>query len=219
MKVLIVDDHALFRDGVASLLKAWGMEVAGQASDGLEALERARALQPDLILMDIKMPNCNGLEATRLIKAEMPETKVVMVTVSDEEEDLFEAIKSGAQGYVLKNMSGDEFGRVVTDIASGEAPLSRGLAAKILAEFARMTREPLAKASDKEELSEREREVLQLVAGGATNKEIGGTLFISENTVNYHMKNILAKLHLRNRAQAVAYAVQSGLVRVADPEP
>ena len=219
MKVLIVDDHALFRDGVASLLKAWGMEVAGQASNGLEALERARALQPDLILMDIKMPNCNGLEATRLIKAEMPETKVVMVTVSDEEEDLFEAIKSGAQGYVLKNMSGDEFGRVVTDIASGEAPLSRGLAAKILAEFARMTRGPLANASDKEELSEREREVLQLVAGGATNKEIAGTLFISENTVNYHMKNILAKLHLRNRAQAVAYAVQSGLVRVADREP
>jgi DNA-binding NarL/FixJ family response regulator len=219
MKVLIVDDHALFRDGVASLLKAWGMEVAGQASDGLEALERARALQPDLILMDIKMPNCNGLEATRLIKAEMPETKVVMVTVSDEEEDLFEAIKSGAQGYVLKNMPGDEFGRVLTDIANGEAPLSRGLAAKILAEFARMRREPLAKASDKEELSEREREVLQLVAGGATNKEIAGTLFISENTVNYHMKNILAKLHLRNRAQAVAYAVQSGLARVADPEP
>jgi len=219
MKVLIVDDHALFRDGVASLLKAWGMEVAGQASDGLEALERARALQPDLILMDIKMPNCNGLEATRLIKAEMPEMKVVMVTVSDEEEDLFEAIKSGAQGYVLKNMSGDEFGRVLTDIAGGEAPLSRGLAAKILAEFARMRREPLAKASDKEDLSERECEVLQLVAGGATNKEIAGTLFISENTVNYHMKNILAKLHLRNRAQAVAYALQSGLVRVANPEP
>ena len=219
MKVLIVDDHALFRDGVASLLKAWGMEVAGQASDGLEALERARALQPDLILMDIRMPNCNGLEATRLIKAEMPEMKVVMVTVSDEEEDLFEAIKSGAQGYVLKNMSGDEFGRVLTDIAGGEAPLSRGLAAKILAEFARMRREPLAKASDKEDLSERECEVLQLVAGGATNKEIAGTLFISENTVNYHMKNILAKLHLRNRAQAVAYALQSGLVRVANPEP
>ena len=219
MRVLIADDHALFRDGVASLLKAWRMEVVGQASDGLEALEQARLLRPDLILMDIKMPRCNGLEATRLIKAEMPDTKIVMVTVSDEEEDLFEAIKSGAQGYVLKNMSGDEFGRVVTDIASGEAPLSRGLAAKILAEFARMRREPLAKASDKEDLSERECEVLQLVAGGATNKEIAGTLFISENTVNYHMKNILAKLHLRNRAQAVAYALQSGLVRVANPEP
>ena len=219
MRVLLADDHALFRAGIASLLGAWGLEVVGEAGDGLEALEQVRRLHPDLVLMDITMPRCNGLEATRLIKAELPEVRIVMVTVSDEEEDLFEAIKSGAQGYVLKNMSGDEFGRVLTDIAGGEAPLSRGLAAKILAEFARMTREPLAKASDKEELSEREREVLQLVAGGATNKEIAGTLFISENTVNYHMKNILAKLHLRNRAQAVAYALQSGLVRVAEPLP
>ncbi len=218
MNVLIVDDHALFRDGVASLLKAWGMEVAGQAGDGLEALEQARLLRPDLILMDIKMPRCNGLEATRLIKAEMPDTKIVMVTVSDEEEDLFEAIKSGAQGYVLKNMSGEEFGRVLIDIAAGEAPLSRGLAAKILTEFARLA-EPIARGSEKEELSERELDVLQLVAGGATNKEIAARLFISENTVNYHMKNILAKLHLRNRAQAVAYALQSGLVRVAEPLP
>ena len=218
MNVLIVDDHALFRDGVASLLKAWGMGVAGQAGDGLEALEQARLLRPDLILMDIKMPRCNGLEATRLIKAEMPDTKIVMVTVSDEEEDLFEAIKSGAQGYVLKNMSGEEFGRVLIDIAAGEAPLSRGLAAKILTEFARLA-EPIARGSEKEELSERELEVLQLVAGGATNKEIAARLFISENTVNYHMKNILAKLHLRNRAQAVAYALQSGLVRVAEPLP
>ncbi len=219
MRVLIADDHALFRDGVASLLKAWRMEVVGQASDGLEALEQGRKLRPDLILMDIKMPRCNGLEATRLIKAELPDTKIVMVTVSDEEEDLFEAIKSGAQGYVLKNMSGEEFGRVLTEIASGEAPLSRGLAAKILAEFARLSREPADKASEKETLSEREREVLQLVAAGSTNKEIAAKLFITDNTVNYHMKNILAKLHLRNRAQAVAYALQSGLVRVADPEP
>lgn len=215
MKVLIIDDHALFRDGVASLLKAWRMEVIGQASDGLEALKEARRLRPDLILMDIKMPRCNGLEATRLIKAEMPETKIVMVTVSEEEEDLFEAIKSGAQGYVLKNMSGEEFGRVLTDIASGEAPLARGLAAKILAEFARLTREPALKGSDKDQLSERERAVLQLVASGASNKEIAGQIFISESTVNYHMKNILAKLHVRNRAQAVAYALQTGLVRVA----
>lgn len=215
MKVLIVDDHALFRDGVASLLKAWRMEVVGQASDGLEALKEARRLRPDLILMDIKMPRCNGLEATRLIKAEMPETKIVMVTVSEEEEDLFEAIKSGAQGYVLKNMSGEEFGRVLTDIASGEAPLARGLAAKILAEFARLTREPTLKGSDKDQLSERERAVLQLVASGASNREIAGQIFISESTVNYHMKSILAKLHVRNRAQAVAYALQTGLVRVA----
>ncbi len=219
MRVLIADDHALFRDGVASLLRAWRMEVVGQASDGLEALEQARTLRPDLVLMDIKMPRCNGLEATRLIKAEMPDTKIVMVTVSDEEEDLFEAIKSGAEGYVLKNMPGDEFGRVLTDIASGEAPLSRGLAAKVLAEFARLAKEPALKGSDKDELSERECEVLQWVANGATNKEIAAELVISESTVNYHMKNILAKLHLRNRAQAVAYALQTGLVHVADPEP
>src|SRR3972149_1705882 len=132
MKVLIVDDHALFRDGIASLLKAWGMEVAGQASDGLDALEQARELRPDLILMDIQMLRCNGLEATRIIKAEMPETKIVIVTVSDEEEDLFEAIKSGAEGYVLKNMPGEEFGRVLRDISRGESPLSPGLAGQLL---------------------------------------------------------------------------------------
>ena len=212
MNVLIADDHALFRDGIASLLRAWGMEVAGQASDGLEALEQARRLRPDMVLMDIKMPGCNGLEATRLIKAEMPDTKIVMVTVSDDEEDLFEAIKSGAQGYVLKNMPGEEFGRVLSQVAHGEAPLSPGLAAKILGEFARLSKEPAPKSAEKDELSDRERGILQLVADGATNKEIGAGLFISENTVSYHMKNILAKLHLRNRAQAVAYALQSGLV-------
>ena len=119
MKVLIADDHALFRDGMASLLKAWGLDVVGQAGDGIEALEATRALRPDLILMDIQMPRCNGLQATRLIKAEMPDTRVVIVTVSDEEEDLFEAIKSGAEGYVLKNMSGEEFSRVLSDIAKG----------------------------------------------------------------------------------------------------
>jgi DNA-binding NarL/FixJ family response regulator len=212
LNVLIADDHALFRDGIASLLRAWGMEVAGQASDGLEALEQARRLRPDIVLMDIKMPRCNGLEATRLIKAEMPDTKIVMVTVSDDEEDLFEAIKSGAQGYVLKNMPGEEFGRVLSDIARGEAPLSPGLAAKILAEFVRLARDTTPRTAANEGLGHREREILQLVADGATNKEIGARLFISENTVSYHMKNILAKLHLRNRAQAVAYALQSGLV-------
>ncbi len=214
MRVLIADDHALFRDGVASLLKAWGLDVVGQAGDGLKALEATRALRPDLILMDIQMPLCNGLQATRLIKAEMPETRIVMVTVSDEEEDLFEAIKSGAEGYVLKNMSGEEFSRVLNDIANGEAPLSKGLAAKILTEFARMSRGPAPKGSDKDQLSDREREVLQEVAGGSSNKEIAARLVISESTVNYHMKSILAKLHVRNRAQAVAYAYQTGLVRV-----
>lgn len=213
MKVLIADDHALFRDGVASLLNAWGLDVVGQAGDGFKALEATRALRPDLILMDINMPLCNGLQATRLIKAEMPDTRIVIVTVSDEEDDLFEAIKSGAEGYVLKNVSGEEFSRVLNDIASGEAPLSKGLAAKILTEFARMSREPPPKEADKNQISDREREVLQEVAAGASNKEIAARLFISENTVNFHMKNILAKLHLRNRAQAVGYAVRSGLLK------
>jgi len=218
MRVLLADDHALFRAGIASLLRAWGMKVVGEASDGLQALELARKLRPDLILMDIQMPRCNGLEATRLVKAEMPEIKIIMVTVSDDEDDLFEAIKSGAQGYLLKNMQEEEFRRVLEGIAGGEAPLSRGLAVKLLEEFARLSHEPAAKPSEREKLSEREREVLQLVAGGATNKEIAAQLFISEHTVNYHMKNILTRLHLRNRAQAVAYALQSGLVTVVERE-
>lgn len=214
MRVIIADDHALFRDGVASLLKVSGMDVVGQASDGLEALELTRELHPDIVLMDIKMPRHNGLEATRLIKAEMPEVKVVMVTVSDEEEDLFEAIKSGAQGYLLKNISGEEFGRMLAAIVGGDAPLSSGLAAKVLDEFARLGQEPRSSDSAEDELSDRERQVLEKVASGATNKEIASSLSISDNTVSYHMKNILAKLHLRNRAQAVAYAVRTGLVQL-----
>lgn len=218
MRVLLVDDHALFRAGIASLLRAWGMEVVGEASDGLEALEQARQLRPDLILMDIKMPRCNGLEATRLIKAEMSEVVIVMVTVSDDEEDLFEAVKSGAQGYLLKNMTEEEFARTLASLASGEAALSRGLATKILEEFGRLAREQRPRGAESEGLTEREREVLQQVAGGATNREIATTLYISENTVNFHMKNILGKLHLKNRAQAVAYAIRSGLVNLSTPE-
>jgi DNA-binding NarL/FixJ family response regulator len=210
--VLIADDHALFRDGVASLLRAWGMEVVGQASDGLQALEIARTYRPDLILMDINMPNCSGLEATRLIKTEMPEAMIVMVTVSVEEEHLFEAIKSGAVGYILKDTAGEEFGRLLKSIAEGEAPLSTGMASKILAEFARQDDDSSADEGPDSDLTEREREVLELVVSGATNKEIGASLHISDNTVSYHMKNILSKLHLRNRAEAVAYALRTGLV-------
>ncbi len=213
MRVLLADDHALFRAGIASLLQAWGLEVVGQAGNGLEALEQARRLRPDLILMDITMPGCNGLEATRLIKAELPEVKIVMVTVSDDDEDLFEAIKSGAEGYLLKDMSEEELSATLTGIAAGEAPLSRGMAAKILEEFARVSREGPAKDAGSD-LTQREREVLQLVAGGATNREIAARLYVSENTVSFHMKNILAKLHLKNRTQAVAYAIRTGLVEL-----
>lgn len=216
MRVLLADDHALFRAGIASLLEAWGMEVVGEAGDGLEALEQTRRLQPDLVLMDIGMPRCNGLEATRLIKAERPETRIVMVTVSDDDDDLFEAIKSGAEGYLLKNMSREELSAVLESIAAGETAFSRGLASKILEEYGRLARDgPTQEESDG--LTARERDVLELVADGSTNREIAAALFISENTVKFHMNNILAKLHLRNRAQAVAYAIRTGLV-VVPPE-
>ncbi len=216
MRILLADDHSLFRAGLAGLLKAWEMEVVGQASDGLEALEQARSLRPDLILMDIRMPRCNGLEATRLIKAEMPNTRIIMLTVSDDEDDLFEAIKSGAQGYLLKDVPEEEFRRILVGIDSGEAPLSRGLAARILEEFSRLAKEQSLGKAEGDGLTEREHGVLQMVASGATNREIGAALYISENTVNYHIKNILSKLHLKNRAQAVAYAIRTGL---ANPLP
>jgi DNA-binding NarL/FixJ family response regulator len=215
MRVLLADDHALVRAGIASLLQAWGLDVVGEAANGREAVELARALRPDLVLMDITMPECNGLEATRLIKAELPETRIVIVTVSDEDEDLFEAVKSGAEGYLLKDMSAAELERTLEAVAAGEPALSPGLAAKILDEYARLAREGPAK-EPQDALTPREREVLQLVAEGSTNREVATKLFLSEHTVNFHMRNIFHKLHLRNRAQAVAYAIRSG---VSQPPP
>lgn len=219
MRVVLADDHALFRAGIASLLRAWGHEVVGEAGDGVQALERTRELRPDLVLMDITMSRCSGLEATRLIKASMPEVKIVMVTVSDDEADLFEAIKSGAEGYMLKDMSQEDFARTLKGVAEGDVPLSRGLATKILDEFARLSRgEEASDAEDRDALTKREQDVLEQVTAGATNREIAERLFISESTVSYHVKNILAKLHLRNRAEAVAYALRSGLVDLSPPE-
>lgn len=211
MRILLVDDHQLFRAGLESLFKAWGHDVVGNASDGLEALAQARALAPDLVLMDINLPKLNGLEATRLIKAEMPDIKIVMVTVSDDQSDLFEAIKSGAEGYLLKNMSEDEFRKTMDAIARGEPPLSPGLAIQLLQEFGRLSRGDQAKA-EAPRLTERETEVLRMVAAGATNREIAASLVISEHTAAFHIKNILSKLHTTNRTQAVAYAIRTGLV-------
>lgn len=212
MRILLADDHALFRDGLASLLRAWGMQVVGEASDGLEAVQKARLLQPDLIIMDINMPRCNGLEATRRIMAEMPQLKVVMLTVSDDSDDLFEAIKSGAQGYMLKDLSSEQFSEMLQRVASGEVALSPALATRIWKEFSMEKAKKRAETGE-EPLTEREVEVLQLIAQGKSNKQIANHLYISENTVNYHMKNILAKLQLKNRAQVVAYAYREGIIR------
>jgi DNA-binding NarL/FixJ family response regulator len=205
VRVLIVDDHPLFRDGLATLLHARGMEIVGEANNGAEALEQARALLPDLILMDIHMPQMDGLEATRLIKLEMPATKIIILTVSDDDENLFEAVKSGAHGYLLKNMPSQQFFETLTGVANGDAPIQRGLAEKILNEFAERARA--------EELTDREKQVLSLVAEGATNRDIASRLNVSENTIKFHLKNILEKLHLRNRAQAAAYAIRAGLLK------
>ena len=210
-RVLIVDDHDLFRDGIASLLRARGYEVVGEASDGLEAVARARELKPELVLMDIRMPNMSGLEATRLIKAEFPDAKVVILTVSDEEEDLFEAIKSGASGYLLKNLKADVFFGLIAGVASGDAPFSPKMATKMLKEFSRKPDTPKTKEAQHQSLTDRETEVLRLVADGRGNKEIAAELFITESTVKYHLRNILDKLHLENRFQVIAYAARRGL--------
>ncbi len=216
MRILLADDHALFRAGLANLLKAWGFQVVGEAGDGRQAIAKTRELHPDVVFMDIKMPIANGLEATRAIKAEFPDIKVVILTVSDEEQDLFEAIKSGAEGYLLKNLQEEEFAELVSRLNRGEPTMSPGLARKLLHEFARLKGAQRGPGTDSE-LTDREREVLELVAGGATNKKIAATLYISENTVNYHMKNILTKLHLRNRAEVVAWALQHGFTpRIAE---
>jgi len=218
MRVLLADDHALFRAGIASLLSAWGIEVVGQAADGLEALEQARTLRPDLVLMDITMPNCNGLEATRLIKAELPEIRIVMVTVSDHDEDLFEAIKSGAEGYLLKDMSEDELSRTLEGIAAGEAPFSRSLALKILDEFARLARDERPQ-NDADALTPREREVLELVADGSTNREVAAALFLSPKTVEANLGRIYRKLGITTRAELGAWLARTpGEQRSPDPD-
>ena len=215
MRILLVDDHQLVRAGLESLLTVWGHEVVGQAGDGLEALALARAVSPDLVLMDINMPRLNGLDATRLIKAEMPGIKVVMVTVSDDQSDLFEAIKSGAEGYLLKNMSEEDFRKTMDAISRGEPTLSPGLAIQLLQEFGRLSRGDQSK-TEAPRLTERETEVLRMVAAGATNREIAAELVISEHTAAFHIKNILNKLHSTNRTQAVAYAIRTGLVNLPD---
>ena len=214
IRVLLVDDHALFRSGVAGLLRGRrDFEVVGEAHNGDEALEKAKELMPDLILMDIYMPGMSGVEATHRIKQVLPYVKIVMLTVSQEDKDLFDAIKAGAHGYLEKKIEPEAFLRILRGVFQGEAPISRSTATKILDEFARMSRADREKARPEEQLSPRELEVLKLLTTGATNKEIGSALGIAENTVKNHLKNILEKLHLENRVQAATFALRSGLTR------
>jgi DNA-binding NarL/FixJ family response regulator len=217
MRILLADDHGLFLEGLQNLLTAGGYQVVGAARDGLEALQLARALHPDVILMDVRMPNCDGLTATRLIQAELPEIKIVMLTTSEEDADLFEALRSGASGYLLKNLEPNELFDYLAGLSRGEAPLSRELSARLLREFAQQaatlherSASGLPGGPPGPELTGREREILDLVANGLSYKEVGATLSLSEHTVKYHMGQILQRLHLKNREQVVAYALRNG---------
>lgn len=213
LRILLADDHKLFRQGVESLLNSrQNFEVVGSASDGCEAIELARETMPHVILMDVEMPGCDGLEATRQIKREFPHIKIIILTVVDDDETVFEAIKSGAQGYLLKDLEAYQLYDMLEGLSRGNAPLSGGIAAKILEEFNRPEPDPAERTSVTEQLSDRETEVLELLVEGMTNKEIAETLVLTENTVKTHLANILAKLHLKNRIQAAVYAVTKGLV-------
>jgi DNA-binding NarL/FixJ family response regulator len=214
MKVLLADDHPLFLDGLGNLLSAHGIEVVGTARDGLEALEQARALRPEVLLMDIHMPRLNGLAALRMIKAERPEIRVVMLTMSAEDDELFEAIANGASGYLLKTQDTDGVFALLQDVARGEVALSPGLASRVLNEFRRRASVPpgVGEKRPAGSLSLRETQVLTLVAQGLTYKEVGAKLNLSERTIKYHMGEIVGRLHLESRAQAIEYARRAGMV-------
>lgn len=214
MRVLIADDHTLVRSGIVSLLTANDIEVVGEASNGLEAVEKTRSLKPDIVLMDIKMPRCNGLRATKLIKAEMPKTKIIMVTAFDDDDDLFEAMKCGAAGYVLKNVKAEEFIHILYSVMEGEVSVSPWIASKIVEELFRNPGRLLPKRNDSK-LTTREEEVVRLVASGAKNREIAASLNISDNTVKYHLRNIMEKLQIQNRTQMAIYATKMGI----EPDP
>jgi DNA-binding NarL/FixJ family response regulator len=220
VRVLLVDDNRLMLEGLRNLLEAHSIEVAGTAIDGLESVAQARKLNPDVILMDISMPGLNGLAATRLIKAEMPKARIVILTTSTEDKDLFEAVKSGAYGYLLKSIDTKELVDALEQVHQGIPPFSPGLAAKLLEEFARGSNpstESIAKRPSEvvdtpssNALSQRQIEVLKLIADGLSYKEVGTRLNLSPRTVKYHMAEIMDRLHLDNRAQVLAFAGHMG---------
>ena len=209
-KVLIVDDHALFRQGVRNAIERdKAFEVVGEAEDGREALALARELKPDVILMDINMPNGDGLEAVSAIKRELPDLKIIMLTVHDDDKNLFEAVKRGAEGFLSKNVRAKVLLDSLSEVMKGEVAISGPMAGKVLKEFARMAEIEAKRIAG--QLTPREKQVLQKISQGLDNREIGLALSISENTVKAHVTSILKKLHLQNRTQAADYARRWGL--------
>jgi two-component system NarL family response regulator len=216
IRVLIVDDHALFRRGLQMVLEQEpDIAVVGEAGDGQEAIEKAGETMPDVVLMDVRMPKRGGIEATKAIKELMPHIKILMLTISDEEADLYDAIKAGATGYLLKEVSIEEVGNAIRSVQTGQSLISPSMASKLLSEFATMVKRADEKQSvPQPRLTDREMEVLKLVAKGRNNRDIAKELFISENTVKNHIRNILEKLHLHSRMEAVVYAVREKLLEI-----
>lgn len=214
MRVLVVDDHELFRRGLTMLLGVEpGIEVVGEASDGAEGTELAVSSAPDVVLLDVRMPKQSGIEACVAIKAASPTTKIVMLTVSDEEADLYEAVKNGASGYLLKDSSIEEVAQGIRVVAEGQSLISPSMAAKLIDEFKTMSR-PDRSQGPALKLTERELDVLRLVAKGLSNRDVAHRLAISENTVKNHVRNMLEKLQLHSRMEAVMYAVREKLVEL-----
>jgi DNA-binding NarL/FixJ family response regulator len=208
LRVVVADDHSLFRDGITSLLEAAGYEVVAQSSDGQGAVEAVQKTHPDLLLLDISMPKMDGLEALQIIKTEFPETRVVILTVSDSDEDLFASIRAGADGYLHKDLDAKEFLEMLTGLERGEAAITRKTAARLMSGFQNLAQE----AEQAELLTKREIQLLGWMVEGYSNKAIAKELFISENTVKYHIRNIFQKLEVQNRTEAVAYALREGLI-------
>lgn len=214
VRVLVVDDQELFRRGLTMLLTVEpGIEVVGEAGDGVEGTHLAQTASPDVVLLDVRMPKRTGIEACTAIKEAVPNAKIIMLTVSDEEADLYEAVKNGASGYLLKDSSIDEVAQAVRVVAEGQSLISPSMAVKLIDEFKQMSR-PEREAGANLRLTERELDVLRLVAHGHSNKEIAARLFISENTVKNHVRNMLEKLQLHSRMEAVMYAVREKLLEL-----
>ena len=215
MRVLVADDHSLFRDGLVSLLEAAGYEIAAQVGDGQEALIQAKRTKPDLILLDLSMPRLNGLEALPQLFEIVPEAKIVILTVSEQDDDLLRVIQAGAHGYLEKNLNADDFLELLGGVERGEAALTGRTAARLMAKLAE-NRSPTKTVT--EDLTVRELELLDLVGEGFSNRAISESLSISTNTVKYHLKNIFQKLGAQNRAEAVAHAIRTGILSSSQKE-